>query len=375
MPTNPNSSWTGAGALEDFFQGAPCGLVSSANDGTILCVNDTFLAWTGYERRALTGGCHLDELLTRPSRLYYETHFGPLLHIQGYVHEVALDVRRPDGTTLPVLLNAVLDDGPGAAIRFAVFAARDRRAYERELLLERRHSEQAVQAKADFLAMFAHEIRNPLAAVLLEAEQLEHSTEQTLTESAVTPLRESLDRVLGLLNNMLDISKLDAGKLTLQNTEFAIGDVLQAVVHTLRPLADVRAVALSTHVDTTLRRRVIGDPVKLDQALTNLVSNAIKFTDAGSVTLRAACSERRRQRVRVRFEVIDTGIGIAAEHLERIFNAYEQADPSIGPRFGGSGLGLTITRKLVELQAGELTVTSEPGRGSTFMFELWFEWA
>jgi len=370
------TSWTDADALEDFLQGVPCGLLSCAADGTILAVNDTFLDWTGYTRSQLVKLRHFDELLTLPCRIYYETHFRPLLGIQGFVHEVALDVRRHDGAALPALVSTTarpqLNGAPGVQ-RVAVFAARDRRAYERELLLARRASEEAVKAKADFLAMFAHEIRNPLTVVLLEAETLERGGACDASDPTLPQLRESLDRVLKLLNNMLDISKLEAGKASLQQSEFEIGDVVQAVVHSLRPLADARDLPVSVHVDSNLRRRVVGDPMKLDQALTNLVGNAIKFTETGSVRIDADRVEERGAALRVRFGVEDTGIGIARERQACIFEEYEQADASVAHRFGGTGLGLAITRKLVELLGGRLAVVSEPGRGSRFSFELTFE--
>lgn len=373
--TSQGTPWAGAEPLQSFFNGVPCGLLSSASNGTVLAVNDTFLSWTGYERAALTGTRHFDELLTLPSRMYFETHYWPLLHIQGFVHEVALDVRRRDGSVMPTLVSAsAMRNSEGAIelLRYAVIAAEDRRAYERELLLERRNSEQAVKAKADFLAMFAHEIRNPLCAVMLEADRLELEA-HIRGDHSVRTLRESLDRVLRLLNNMLDISKLDAGKVSLQKTEFQIGDVVRAVVHSLHPLADARRLPLMTRVDRKLRHPVIGDPVKLDQALTNLVGNAIKFTEKGSVTVKAEHLPPMGDTVRVRFGVMDTGIGIAPARQPHIFDEYEQADASISQRFGGTGLGLAITRKLVELQGGRLDVVSELGRGSTFTFDLSFE--
>jgi PAS domain S-box-containing protein len=375
MTTSKPASWTGAEPLQAFFDAAPCGLLSSAGNGTVLAVNDTFLSWTGYERCALIGTRHFDELLTLPSRMYFETHYRPLLLIQGHVNEVALDLRRRDGTVLPTLVSAIVERSPEGAVtlqRYAVIAAEDRRSYERELLLERRNSEQAVKAKADFLAMFAHEIRNPLCAVVLEAEMLERAA-AIRGDASVAHLRESLDRVLKLLTNMLDISKLDAGKVTLQKTEFEIGDVVKAVVHSLHPLAQARRLPLEMHIDHKLQRRVIGDPVKLDQALTNLVGNAIKFTEAGSVSVGAERIPQLGEAVRVRFGVADTGIGIAPARQAHIFDAYEQADASIAHRFGGTGLGLAITRKLVELQGGHLDLVSEPGRGSTFSFDLTFE--
>ena len=369
-------SWTAPEALEDFFQGAPCGLLVGSRDGLILAVNDTFLSWTGYERQALVGVRHFDDLLSLPCRIYHETHYAPLLQIQGFVHELALDIRERDGKVLPVLVNTVEKRGPDGAIellRYAVFSAADRRGYERELLLERKSSEEAVKAKSDFLAMFAHEVRNPLAAVMLEIELLARTNARPDDEQSFVELRASLDRVLKLVSNMLEISKLEAGKAAVQKTEFEISDVVQAVVHTLRPLAAVRQLQLIVRVDKLLKRPVLGDPVKLEQALANLVGNAIKFTESGSVSIAAQRVAQHADSVRVRFDVVDTGIGIPGERHAHIFNEYEQADESIARRFGGTGLGLAITRKLVELQGGTLTLASEPGRGSSFSFELTFQ--
>ncbi len=317
----------------------------------------------------------LDELLTVPCRLYHETHYSPLLQIQGIVREVALDFVRRDGSVLPAFVHTAAkrrNDGTIEFMRVAIFDASDRRKYENELLLERRISEQAVKAKADFLAMFAHEIRNPLHAMALQTELLELSNLSADDADTVHQLRESLGRVLRLLNSMLDISKLEAGKITLQQTEFEIGDVVQAVVHSLRPLAEKRNLSVEIGVDPGLPKRVIGDPVKLDQALTNLVGNAIKFTEHGSVTIAAKRTTERSDSVNVRFWVKDTGMGIPLERQAKIFEDYEQADASIGQRFGGTGLGLAITRKLIHLQGGQLQVSSAEGQGATFSFELGF---
>lgn len=375
--TSKAATWTGAEPLQAFFDSAPCGLLSSSSNGTVLAVNDTFLEWTGYDRDALVGRSHFDELLTLPSRMYYETHYWPLLNIQGFVHEVALDLRHRQGHTIPVLVSAGSErssKGEVKLLRYAVIAAQDRRAYERELLLQRRNSEQAVKAKADFLAMFAHEIRNPLCAVMLQAEHLELELETLVQDKPpYWSMREPLDRVLRLLNNMLDISKLDAKKVTLQKTEFEIGDVVRAVVHSLQPLAEARNLPLHMHIDRALQNPVVGDPMKLDQALTNLVGNAIKFTEKGSVSVRASRLPPIDHCVRVRFDVVDTGLGIAPDRQARIFEEFEQADSSTSHHFGGTGLGLAITRKLVELQGGRLSLVSELGQGSTFMFELTFD--
>jgi signal transduction histidine kinase len=252
----------------------------------------------------------------------------------------------------------------------AVFEGTDRREYERQLLLERRKSEEAMKAKADFLAMFAHEIRNPLAAVLLQTQLLQLEGPIPDYRKAVTRLRASLDKVLLLVNNMLDISKLEAGKVALEETDFDLADVIQTVMHTLAPAAERKGLPLQVRVDPSLPQRVWGDPVKLDQALTNLVGNAIKFTERGSVTIGADRLEASGHFVTVRFWVTDTGMGIPTEQQQLVFDPYVQADATVPRRFGGTGLGLAITRKLVELQGGRISLESEPGRGSTFSFDL-----
>jgi PAS domain S-box-containing protein len=360
-------------ALEALFDGAPCGLLVTAADGLILAANRTFASWTGLARSELVGRVHFDELLTAPSRIYHETHYAPLLLMQGYVNEVAFDLVYPERGSLPVFVNATASrdtDGSLECIRLAVFVANDRRAYERELMLARRSSEQSVKAKVDFLAMFAHEIRNPLAAVLADMDLMQRRP-APLAMSRVARIHASLARVMALLNNMLDISKLEAGKMALESTEFELATVVQAVVHTMRPLASSKCLPLQVAIDFGLPKRVRGDPMKLEQALINLVSNAIKFTERGSVTIGVVSVDTQRDKsLLVRFWIEDTGIGIPLDRQRSIFDEYTQADPSVARQFGGTGLGLAITAKLVDLQGGTLSVHSEPGRGTVVSFEI-----
>jgi signal transduction histidine kinase len=370
---DPGESWDDGASPGDAMHGAACGLLTASADDSIVRVNETFLAWTHYARDELVGARRFDELLTRPCRIYYETHFRPLLGLRGFVYEIAVDFVQRDGRLLPAFVNAVQKRGADGAVErteISVFAAVERRAYERELLLALRASERAARAKTEFLAMFAHEIRNPLSAVLMELELLRRRCKPAADDSGTTRMRLSLDRVLGLLNNMLDISKLEAGHSGLDETEFDLANVVDGVVRTLRPLAQFKQLPMRAGVDPTLPKRLCGDPVKLGQALTNLVGNAIKFTDRGAITIGAEGVSQSPELVNVRFWVQDTGMGIAHDRQARIFDEYTQADESIERRFGGTGLGLAITTKLVELQRGRLTVSSEPGRGSVFSFEI-----
>ncbi|MGC4070615.1 MAG: ATP-binding protein [Polyangiaceae bacterium] len=368
--------WDGHEAPEEFIERAPCGLVSTAPDGTLLAVNDTFSQWTGYARSELVGSRRLVQLFTKASQIYYHTHYESLLRLQSFAHEIAFDVVRSDGRILPVFVNAIEKHGPDgsvALVRVAVFAATQRRRYERELLLERRSAEDAVSAKADFLAMFAHEVRNPLTAVLMHVDLLDRPGAEPVDESTVPMLRASLNKVIDLLNDMLKISKLDAGRVSLHKTEFELANVVQAVVHTMAPLAENKGLRVEVQVDPELPKRLLGDPVKLDQILTNLVGNATKFTERGQITIGVKRVEQSNDTVTVRFWVEDTGIGIDIDRQPNIFDAYVQADASVERRFGGTGLGLSIARKLVELHGGRLGVKSQLGCGSTFEFQLTFE--
>jgi PAS domain S-box-containing protein len=374
--TDDDQRWDGHEAPKEFIERAPCGLLSTAPDGTILAINDTFSKWIGYERSALVGARRFDQLFTKASQIYYHTHYESLLRLQGFAHEIAIDLVRSDGSILPTLVNAVekrATDGSAALVRVAVFAATQRRRYERELLLERRSAEDAVSAKADFLAMFAHEVRNPLTAVLMHVDLLERAGPEPAEESTVPMLRASLNKVIELLNDMLKISKLDAGKVSLHKTEFELTNVVLAVVHTMAPLAENKGLRVEVLVDPELPKRLLGDPVKLDQIFTNLVSNATKFTERGVITIGAERVEDSGDAVTVRFWVQDTGIGIDVDRQPNLFDAYVQADASVERRFGGTGLGLSIARKLVELHGGRLGVKSQLGRGSTFEFQLTFE--
>ncbi|HJV91897.1 MAG TPA: ABC transporter substrate binding protein, partial [Azonexus sp.] len=224
----------------------------------------------------------------------------------------------------------------------------------------------ANQAKSVFLANMSHEIRTPMNAIL----GLTH----LLREGATPEQIERLDKIngagrhlLSIINDILDLSKIEAGKLQLEQGDFALGAVLDHVRSLIADAAQAKGLRIDVdgdHVPLWLR----GDPTRLRQALLNYASNAIKFTEHGTITLRADLREEKEDTLLVRFEVQDTGIGVAPEQLDRLFHAFEQADVSTTRRFGGTGLGLVITRRLVTLMGGEVGAESTPGVGSTFWF-------
>ena len=228
-------------------------------------------------------------------------------------------------------------------------------------------AEAANQAKSDFLANMSHEIRTPMNAIL--------GLSQLMRREGVTPSQaERLDRIdvaaehlMGIINSVLDVSKIEAGKLVFEETAVSIEDLIDHVVTMLAERACNKGVALHVEVDN-FPRDICGDPTRLQQALLNYAVNAVKFSDGGTVTLRARKLEEDEDHVSVRFEVSDEGIGIAPEMLSRLFGAFEQADNSTTRKYGGTGLGLAITRKLAEMMGGEAGADSALGEGSTFWF-------
>jgi hemerythrin-like metal-binding protein len=238
---------------------------------------------------------------------------------------------------------------------------------EQELALAREKADQANHAKSCFLSNMSHEIRTPLNAITGMA--------QLIRRSGVTPQQaERLDKIdtaghhlLEIINAVLDLSKIEAGKLTLEETAVNVGAITADVVSMLSERAQAKHLTLIAE-RLPLPQRLLGDPTRLQQALLNYASNAIKFTHTGSVSLRAIVREEDDDSALMRFEVQDTGIGIIPEMAERLFSAFEQADNSITRHYGGTGLGLSITKKLAQLMGGDAGVASSPGVGSTFWF-------
>ncbi|MEI7609900.1 MAG: ATP-binding protein, partial [Rhodospirillaceae bacterium] len=240
----------------------------------------------------------------------------------------------------------------------------------RALVQARHQAEAASRAKSAFLAMMSHEVRTPITSVLGMAELL-RGTDLTDEQSGyLDALASSTRSLLTILNDVLDISKIEADKITLELDEFPLHAAVRDVTALSLGIAQAKGLALDCTIADDVPAAVVGDSSRLKQVLYNLVGNAIKFTEAGSVGLRLSVDGRNGDTVVLRAEVSDTGIGIAPEETERLFKPFSQVDLSTTRRFGGTGLGLAITKRLVELMGGEIGVESEAGRGSRFWFTL-----
>nr|WP_319565739.1 ATP-binding protein [uncultured Rhodoferax sp.] len=228
-------------------------------------------------------------------------------------------------------------------------------------------AEAASRAKSEFLANMSHEIRTPMNAIIGLTHLLRRAHTTPEQAERLIKIDSAANHLLSIINDILDISKIEAGKLELEQTNFALGSVLDHVQSLISDQA--RAKGLTVMVDPDgVPLWLRGDPTRLRQALFNYTSNAIKFTEHGGVTLRAILKEDRGDDILVRFEVQDTGIGIGPQQMTSLFSTFKQADASTTRKYGGTGLGLAITRHLADLMGGEVGVESQPGRGSTFWF-------
>jgi two-component system, sensor histidine kinase and response regulator len=239
-----------------------------------------------------------------------------------------------------------------------------------QLSRARDKADEANRAKSVFLANMSHEIRTPMNAIIGLIQLMQRDNRDPLQRDRLARAAESTEHLMQVINDILDLSRIESGKLVLEQVDFSLLEVLACLRGLVEEQARARKLALeidASQAPDELR----GDPTRLTQALLNLVGNAVKFTHEGSVTLRVAAVQTQDERLRLRCDVIDTGIGIAQDAQQRIFEAFEQADGSTTRRFGGTGLGLAITRRLVEAMGGTLGVRSEPGQGSHFWFEVW----
>src|ERR1700682_4681555 len=327
------------------------------------------------QMEALTG-CTRDELIGAPFKSYFtdpeRAEAGiKLVLSEKKVTNYELTACARDGKQTVVSYNATTFYDRGRTLQGVFAAARDvteRKRVEAELQQAKAMAETASLIKSDFLASMSHEIRTPMNAIVGIADLLAKTPLSPEQNEYVQIFRRAGDNLLNLINDILDLSKVEASQLELERTGFSLNDLLEKVREMVAVRAQEKGLALVCKIAPNVPSDLLGDPTRLRQVLLNLLGNAIKFTESGEVALRVTPDADSSAPTALRFTISDTGIGIPAENLGGVFERFTHADSSTTRRYGGSGLGLTISKRLVGLLGGRIWVESGVGKGSLFSF-------
>ncbi len=361
------------GLSRSILETAVDGIITINETGVIEAVNPAVERLFGYESGELLGR-NVSMLMPSPVR---EAHDGYLMRYlrtgQRRVLGIGREVTgvRKDGILIPLYL-AVGEVTGGDRPRFTgiLHDISERQNAARALRAAKESAETANRAKSEFLANMSHEIRTPLNAVIGMTGLLLDTELNPEQHDCVETIRTSGNTLLELINDILDFSKIESGRLELEQTAFDPRACLEDALDLVTPAATAKNLELACWIDESVPAQIIADPSRLRQILVNLLANAVKFTPAGEVWVEAVAKPAVSPQIELRFAVHDTGIGIAADRLQRLFQPFSQADSSISRQYGGTGLGLAISRRLAELMDGVLEVESKPDQGSTFAFTV-----
>jgi PAS domain S-box-containing protein len=355
-------------AVHSLLDEAPVGFLSISEHATVALVNATLARMLGYEARELVGR-DVREVFTTPTRIFYQTHFFPLVRLQQHAEELYLTLATKMGEVIPVLVNAVVRERDGVRYTDCVMMRiHERQKYEEALLQARRAADEANRAKVEFLSMMSHDLRTPLNAVTGYSDLLLAGVRGPLNDGQ----RKDLERIksasrflLGLINDILSFARLELGKAELHIKPVKLDDVLlESEAMLEQKMRDAGISYVRSRMSDALF--VTADPDRLKQILLNLLTNAVKFTPSGG---RITVSSTRAGD-RVHISVADTGRGIPPDRIADIFKPFSQVDPQGDKKKGGVGLGLAIGRELARSMDGDLTVASVAGQGSEFTITL-----
>lgn len=351
-------------------------MIEAAADGIGILEGETY-SYLNPVHLAMFGYDHPDELLGKTWRVFYppeeierlETEIFPIIERDRAWHGETIGLRK-DGSTFPLEVSlTVNEEGWRICICKDITA---RKETEQQLIAARKAAEKAAQCKSEFLATMSHEIRTPINGVIGMLQVLQSSNLTPKQRSQLDVAYSSANSLLSLINDILDFSKVDAGKLHLETTPFLLREELENFAKTMAVSAQEKGLELVLDLCDVPLRMVKGDPSRLKQILINLVSNAIKFTEEGEILIQCQLKSVEGQ-LRFTGIVQDTGVGIAEDKLTSLFDPFTQADTSTTRKYGGTGLGLTIVKKLCHLMEGNVSLDSKVGEGSCFTFEVMLE--
>ena len=344
--------------------------------GRIVEFNPAAEAMFGYSREEVIGATlanliipeHMREAHNKGLAHYLATGKGPVIG-----ERLELPALRSNGDEFPAEVSIQAETGAEGPIYISYIRdVTEQKQAERDLREAKENAETASAVKSEFLAMMSHEIRTPINGVIGTLNLLEDTSLDDQQKELAQTGRRSGEALLGIINDILDFSKMEAGKFSFDIAPFRIADIVETVEVVVSPRADAKGIQIASAVADAVPEYLLGDEGRVRQVLLNLVGNAVKFTDQGSVTTRVSLDSEDSSQATVRFDVVDTGIGISTEHQDDLFQEFTTLTPSYTQKFGGTGLGLAISKTLVDNMKGEIGFESQVGTGSRFWFTIPF---
>ncbi|HKA18910.1 MAG TPA: response regulator [Blastocatellia bacterium] len=367
---------------EQFFRSvlelAPDGLMVVDEKGVIQLANVQCEKLFGYTRDELVGQpvemLVPDAVRARHPELRASFHHAPVVRGMGANQD--LQGLQKDGSLIPIeigLSPLPARQGESARVAVSIRDITERRGQEKALKEAKSKAEEATEMKSMFLANMSHEIRTPMNAIIGLSHLALKTHLSPKQHDYISKVHNAGTSLLAIINDILDFSKIEAGKLDIETTDFQIDEVINSVITITAQKAHDKGLEFLADVASSIPDQLRGDPLRLGQILTNLINNAVKFTETGEIRLKIELLEQTGNKVQLKFSVRDTGIGMTPEQAAKLFKPFSQADMSTTRKHGGTGLGLTISRRLVELMGGQIWLESEAGIGSTFNFTVWLE--
>ncbi len=364
--------------LKTFFELAESsaqGISMATLDGDITYVNSKMYKMLGEDSAESVQGRHMSFYYTNSQQKILETDIMDTLMVEGeWVGE--LELRSSKGQIIPTIQNFFIvydDDANPVLMANMVTDISEQKATEVQLQQAQKLADEANQAKSAFLANMSHEIRTPMNAIIGLGHLLQKTELNAKQNDYARKIHGAAQNLLGIINDILDFSKIEANKMDIEVIPFDLHRVLTNISTLLAVRAEEKELELIFKVSPDVPQFLMGDPLRMEQILLNLSNNALKFTEEGSITIAGELLWEKEKELYLRFEVRDTGIGMTQEQQDKLFKAFSQADASTSRKFGGTGLGLTISKRLVEMMGGEIGVNSKPGMGSTFFFTVKME--
>jgi len=356
------------------FDNSTGGIYQSLPDGRLLTANPACARILGYDSP--------EDVLNSIKQLGKDLFVSPerrddlvrVMKERGFVEGFEYKAYRKDGSIIDVSINAhvVRDENNNFLCYEGIIEDVAEKKRVNELKIAKEAAEASSHAKSEFLANMSHEIRTPMNAIIGFSNLALKADLNPRQRDYVSKVYNAGVSLLGIINDILDFSKIEAGKLQIENIEFDVDTVLNDVATVVAQKVNEKNLEFLFNISPGVPSYLVGDSLRLSQVLTNLINNAVKFTERGEVELKVELAEKDAKRVQIRFSVRDTGIGMKKEQSMKLFQAFTQADSSTTRKYGGTGLGLSISKSLIELMDGEISVVSEEGKGSTFSFTAWF---